>query len=64
MIDNEQTKPCYYDDPEVRELAQFMFENPDYKVLFDASKKVRKEDISFVKEMMDRMRNDRDDTGC
>ena len=47
-----------------RELAEFMFKNPEYKVLFDASRKVKKEDIGFVKEMIDRMRGSSDDTGC
>lgn len=54
----------YYINDDARELAQFMFENPEYKVLFDASRKVKKEDIAFVKQMMDRMRGDVDDTGC
>lgn len=54
----------YYIDEDARELAQFMFENPEYKVLFDASRKVKKEDIAFVKQMIDRIRGDVDDTGC
>ena len=54
----------YYLNEDARELAQFMFENPEYRVLFDASRKVKKEDIAFVKQMMDRMRGDVDDTGC
>lgn len=54
----------YYIDDGARELAQFLFENPEYKVLFDASRKVKREDIEFVKQMMDRMRGDVDDTGC
>lgn len=41
-------------------MAQFLYENPDYKVLFDASRKVKKEDIEFVKEMIDRMSNKND----
>ena len=47
----------YYLNPEARVMAQFLFENPDYKVLFDASRKVKPEDIQFVKEMIDRMSN-------
>lgn len=47
----------YYLNDDAREMAQFMFENPEYKVLFDASRKVKKEDIEFVKEMIDRMSN-------
>ena len=47
----------YYLNPEARDMAQFLFENPDYKVLFDASRKVKPEDIQFVKERIDRMSN-------
>ena len=54
----------YYLNDDARELAQFMFENPEYKILFDASRKVRKEDIEFVKQMIDRMRGEVNDSGC
>lgn len=54
----------YYLNDDARDLAQFMFENPEYKVLFDASRKVKKEDIEFVKQMIDRVRGDADDSGC
>ena len=54
----------YYLNEDAKDLVQFLFENPEYKVLFDASRKVKKEDIDFVKQMMDRMRNNPDDTGC
>lgn len=54
----------YYLNDDAREMAQFMFENPEYRVLFDASRKVKKEDIEFVKQMIDRVRGDSDDTGC
>ena len=50
----------YYLDDDARDMAQFMYENPDYKVLFDASRKVKKEDIEFVKEMIDRLSNRND----
>ena len=46
----------YYLNDETRRHAQFMFENPEYRVLFDASSKVKKEDIEFVKQMIDRVR--------
>ena len=66
LIDEKEDSPIdhYYLNEDAREMAQFMFENPEYKVLFDASRKVKKEDIAFVKEMIDRMRGDSDDTGC
>ena len=54
----------YYLNDDARDLAQFMLDNPEYKVLFDASRKVKKEDIEFVKEMIDRIRGDANGDGC
>ena len=48
----------YYLNDEAREMAQFMYENPEYKVLFDASRKVSKADIETVKMIMDKFRSD------
>ena len=45
----------YYIDPEVTDMAQDMKENPDLKVLFDASRKLKKEDLNFILEMVERM---------
>ena len=45
----------YYLNEEARDMAQFLYENPAYKVLFDASRKVKPEDIQFITEMIDRM---------
>lgn len=64
MSEKDESDESYYFDDDARDLAEFMFKNPEYKVLFDASRKVKKEDIEFVKEFMDRMRGDSDDTGC
>lgn len=36
----------YYLNDDTEDIAQFLFENPEYKVLFDASRKLKKEDIS------------------
>ena len=47
----------YYLDDDARDMAQFMYENPEYKVLFDASRKVKREDIAFVKKIIARMSN-------
>ena len=52
--ETEDAEPYYIND-DARELAQFLFENPDYKVLFDASRTVKKEDIQFVKDMIDKL---------
>lgn len=44
----------YYLNDDARDMAQFLYENPDYKVLFDASRKVSKEDIEMVKTIIDK----------
>lgn len=54
----------YYLNDDAKEIAQFLYDNPEYKVLFDTTRKVKKEDINFVKQMIDRVRGDDDDTGC
>lgn len=64
LVEEKNTDESYYLNEDARELAEFMFKNPEYKVLFDASRKVKKEDIAFVKQMIDRVRGDVDDTGC
>ena len=59
--DTSSDNDVYYLDDDARDMAQFMYENPEYKVLFDASRKVKKEDIDLVKQMIDRMSNKGDD---
>lgn len=50
--------PAYYYDEDAANAAEFLYKNPEYKVLFDASRKVKAEDIGFVKRMIDRMNGD------
>lgn len=57
LIQENPSSDTYYMNDDAKDMAQFMFENPEYKVLFDASRNVKKEDIAFVKEMIDRMSN-------
>ena len=61
LIEDNRNEDTYYLDDDAWDMAQFMYENPEYKVLFDASRKVKKEDIDFVKQMIDRMSNKGDD---
>ena len=56
----QENDTTYYINEDAREMAQFLFDNPDYKVLFDASRKVKKEDIEKVKRMIDLMNGDSD----
>lgn len=53
--ERSENDDAYYMNDDARDLAQFLFKNPEYKILFDASRKVKKEDIQFVKDLMDRM---------
>lgn len=50
----------YYLDPDARDLAEFLHKNPKYKVLFDASRKVKPDDIEFVKQLIDKMGGNED----
>lgn len=52
--DEDDAEP-YYLDPEAAEIAQEVYDRPELKMLFDASRKASKEDLSFVVEMLDRM---------
>ena len=60
LIEDNRNEESYYLNDYARDMAQFLYENPCHKVLFDASRKVKKEDIQFVKEMIDRMSNNND----
>lgn len=53
------SEESYYVNRDARDIAEFLHKNPDYKVLFDATRKVRPEDIDFVRQMIERVtRND------
>ena len=52
-----QTKDAgYYTDPEVAEYAEELRTNPKYRLLFDASKDLSKEDIDFVVDMIEQLK--------
>ena len=55
---NTDETPAYYYDEDAANAAEFLYKNPEYKVLFDASRKVKAEDINFEKRMIDRMNGD------
>lgn len=46
--DKSDTDEQYYNDPSVSEYTQAVKDNPDLKLLFDASKDMSKSDIDFV----------------
>lgn len=54
MEEHNDSEEPYYLDADARELAEFLHKNPKYKLLFDASRKVKTEDIDFVRQMIER----------
>ena len=45
-------KENYYINPETAKIAQEIFENPEMRILFDASRNASPEDLRTVTEMM------------
>lgn len=54
----ERQQDGYYLDPEAAEIAQEIYEDKDLKMLFDASRKVSKNDIQLVIDMVKRLKGD------
>lgn len=46
--DTSREAPSYYDDPDVAAIANELKNNPDMRVLFDASRHLSKQDIQTV----------------
>lgn len=53
-----QNTDAYYIDSDAKEIVEFLFNNPEYKILFSACRKVDKNDINFVKDFIDRIKKD------
>lgn len=49
------SKQSYYLDPEAAEMAQELYDRPEMRVLFDASRKATKEDIEQVADILKRL---------
>ena len=60
LTDTSKRPESYYVNRYAEELANFLHESPEYKVLFDASRKIKPEDIDFVIQMLDRMGGNND----
>ncbi len=54
---NELINSEYYDEEMVKEYTIFLKDHPEYRVLFDASRKVKPEDISLVQALIERFNN-------
>ena len=47
-----EESPIFY----INADTKFLLENPEYKILFDAMKNIKKEDIGFVKQMIEKIK--------
>ena len=55
LVEDIEEKQSYYLDPETAEMAQELFERPEMRVLFDASRKATKEDIEQVADILKKL---------
>ena len=53
LMDWNDAPKEYYIDPEVSKYAQAVKDNPNLRILFDASKDMSKDDIDFVVNMIE-----------
>ena len=51
--ENDSENQTYYLNPEAAKMAQEIYDNPQYKVLFDATKKLKPESIKEVMKFID-----------
>lgn len=50
--DNNVDTPVWYSDPETAAIAQQIFEDPELRLLFDAAKDAKPEDLQLVHNML------------
>jgi hypothetical protein len=55
--EKEAPEDVYYVDDYVRDLARFLHQNPEYRVAFDATRKVKAEDLETVINVLDKFRD-------
>lgn len=53
---NNDTTEKYYSDDKTAEVAQSLFDNADMRLLFDAAKDSKPEDLRMVADMLNRLK--------
>ena len=53
---HEDESTGYYTNSETKEMVQFLAENPEYRLLFDAAKDLCPEDIEIATNILDRLK--------
>ena len=59
--DEDEDEDHYYINPETRRLAQEIYQNPDLRILFDASRNLEPDDIHAVANMIKRFKGKSED---
>lgn len=57
---DENEEIGHYLDEETAKIAQEIYENPDLRILFDTTRKVKPDDLKLIAEMVKRMSGDND----
>lgn len=57
LIGNKEPDDSYYLDDYARDLVRFLHRNPNYKVAFDAARKVKSEDLDTVISVLDKFKD-------
>ena len=54
LLGDKEPDDSYYMDDYARELVRFLFNHPEYKVAFDSTRKVKKEDLGTIVTIIDK----------
>lgn len=60
-VQEDGQQEAYYQDEEVREIANWLYEHPDHKVLFRLGKKVKASDLDTVSKILGVYADDSDE---
>lgn len=58
LVKGDVEEDSYYLDPEVAQMAQELQSDPELRLLFNASRKVAKEDVEKVKALLELMKKE------
>lgn len=56
ILEEHGEQPDYYLSPEVSQMAQEIYDNPELRILFDASRRLSKDDVLAVVDIVKRMK--------
>lgn len=57
LLGDKEPDDSYYIDDYARDLVRFLYNNPEYKTAFDATRKVKAEDLETVINVLDKFKD-------